>query len=136
MRYRTAAAFRQALEARLQAQARQPGAAVSLLRLRKAVVFDRLLARLLHTAPDRWTLKGGLALDFRLGRSARTTLDMDLAYRDDVDAATEALLAAQSLDLGDYFSFAIRRTEQLAIWRGWRCATRCRRHSPGDCSTG
>ena len=45
MRYASAAAFRQALEARLAALSRDGG--VSLMRLRKAVAFDRLLARLL-----------------------------------------------------------------------------------------
>jgi len=44
---------------------------VSLVRLRKSVAFDRLLARLFTVAPDRWVLKGGLALDYRLGTKAR-----------------------------------------------------------------
>ena len=65
MRYASAAAFRQALEARLAALSRDGG--VSLMRLRKAVAFDRLLARLFAVAPDRWVLKGGLALAYRLG---------------------------------------------------------------------
>ena len=30
-------------------------------------VFDRLLARLLVVAPNRWLLKGAVALDFRYG---------------------------------------------------------------------
>ena len=59
MRYATAAALRQALETRLLALSRSQGS--SLVRLRKEVVFDRLLARLLVTAPGRWVLKGGLA---------------------------------------------------------------------------
>jgi len=51
MRYTTATAFRAALEARLQVQARTTNR--SLQRLRRVVVFDRLLARLLVVAPDR-----------------------------------------------------------------------------------
>lgn len=48
MKYRTSVAFRTALEARLKAT--QSGT-VGLARLRKRVVFERLLARLLAVAP-------------------------------------------------------------------------------------
>ena len=51
MRYATAGAFRTALEQRLLAIARQRG--VPLVRLRKLVAFERLLARLMAVAPDR-----------------------------------------------------------------------------------
>ena len=108
MRYASAAAFRQALEARLVALSRDGG--VSLVRLRKSVAFDRLLARLFAVAPDRWVLKGGLALDYRLGTKARTTMDIDLAGPGGKDVATADLLATGELDLGDHFSFAIERT--------------------------
>jgi hypothetical protein len=111
VRYASAAAFRQALEARLVALSR--GGGVSLVRLRKSVAFDRLLARLFAVAPDRWMLKGGLALDYRLGAKARTTMDIDLAGPDGEDAATADLLATGELDLGDHFSFAIERTGRL-----------------------
>ncbi|MBM3526376.1 MAG: nucleotidyl transferase AbiEii/AbiGii toxin family protein [Alphaproteobacteria bacterium] len=111
MRYASAAAFRQALETRLVALSRDGG--LSLVRLRKSVAFDRLLARLFAVAPDRWVLKGGLALDYRLGAKARTTMDVDLARAGDEDAATVDLLATGELDLGDHFSFAIERIAQL-----------------------
>ena len=80
MRYPTAAGFRRALEDRLNRQAQETGEAT--MRLRKNVVFQRLLARLLAISHDRWILKGGLALDFRLskrGARSRATKDMDLA---------------------------------------------------------
>ena len=111
MRYASAAAFRGALETRLLARSRDGG--VSLVRLRKSVAFDRLLARLFSVAPDRWVLKGGLALDYRLGSSARVTMDVDLAGPDGEDAATADLLAVQELDVGDHFSFAIERAAKL-----------------------
>ena len=111
MRYASAAAFRQALEARLAVLSRDGG--VSLMRLRKAVAFDRLLARLFAVAPDRWVLKGGLALDYRLGRRARVTMDVDLAGRGGEEGATADLLAVQERDLGDHFTFAIERTAGL-----------------------
>lgn len=111
MRYASAAAFRGALETRLLALSRDGG--MSLVRLRKSVAFDRLLARLFAVAPDRWLLRGGLALDYRLGKKARTTMDIDLVGSGGEDAATADLLAAQELDLGDHFSFAIERTTKL-----------------------
>lgn len=111
MRYRTPADFRKALEHRLLNSARQSGAPVA--RLRKLVLFDRLLARLLVVAPDRWILKGALALDFRMPHHARSTRDMDLAHHHDEQVAANDFIAAQSADLGDYFTFAIERTTRL-----------------------
>lgn len=107
MKYRTGAAFRQALEQRLLVRSRHSG--TSLVRLRKAVVFDRLLVRLTDVARDRWVLKGALALDFRLGERTRTTKDMDLVCHDDEVAFTSALIAAQALEVDDFFSFAIEK---------------------------
>lgn len=115
MRYATAAAFRSALEAHVRQHAQRSN--MSIMRVRKAVTFERLLARLLAVAPESWILKGALALDFRLGRQARATLDMDLGRYDDADAATGDLLAAQNHDLGDYFAFSIERTACLDLIR-------------------
>jgi hypothetical protein len=63
MKYTTPGAFRTALEQRLLTMAH--AADLPVVRLRKLVVFERLLARLLIVAPDRWLLKGALALDLR-----------------------------------------------------------------------
>ncbi len=111
MKYATPGAFRTALEQRLLTRAHE--ADLPIVRLRKLVVFERLLARLLVVAPGRWLLKGALALDLRLSARSRTTKDMDLARYDDEEAATTDLLAAQALDLGDLFTFAIERTGRL-----------------------
>jgi hypothetical protein len=111
VKYRTAAAFRAALEQRLLNLAQETG--VPLLRLRKLVVFDRLLARLMAVAPDRFVLKGALALHFRLGPQFRTTKDVDLARQDDDEGANADFRAAEGIDLGDYFAFDIRRTSKL-----------------------
>lgn len=111
MRYATGAAFRTALEQRLLAAARQRD--LPLVRLRKLVAFERLLARLVVVAPDRWVLKGALALLFRLGGRFRTTKDMDLGRWDDERAATDDLVAAEQVDLGDHFRFAVERTARL-----------------------
>jgi predicted nucleotidyltransferase component of viral defense system len=111
MKYISAPPFRQALERRLPALSHETGR--SHVRLRKEVAFDRLLARLVATAPDRWLLKGGLALDYRFGSRARTTRDIDLATAGDEVSATTDLLAAQAVDLGDFFAFAVERTGAL-----------------------
>jgi len=93
MRYTTAAAFRTALEQRLLSAARQGG--VPLVRLRKLVGFERLLARLVAVAPDRWVLKGAVALHLRLASRFRTTKDLDLGRWDSERAASDDLVAAQ-----------------------------------------
>jgi predicted nucleotidyltransferase component of viral defense system len=111
MKYKSAPDFRQALERRLPTLSEETGR--SLVRLRKEVAFDRLLARLVATAPDRWLLKGALALDYRFGNHSRTTRDIDLATAGDEASATTDLLAAQAVDLGDFFAFAIERTTAL-----------------------
>jgi hypothetical protein len=111
MKYATAAAFRQALDDRLKAQSEQTG--LALARLRKRVAFELFLRRLVAVAPDRWVLKGALALDFRFKATSRPTRDMDLGRTDDEDAAIEDFAAAQELVLDDFFSFAVRRTDDL-----------------------
>ena len=111
MKYSTAGAFREALEQRLQTVAKERQ--VPLVRLRKLVVFDRLMARLLIVAPDRWILKGAVALNYRKGAQFRTTKDLDIGRQDSEEAATEDFLAAQSLDLGDYFTFVIELSREL-----------------------
>ena len=124
MKYESAQAFRMALEQRLRNNSRSVG--TSPVRLRKAVVFDRLLARLMVVAPDRWVLKGALALDFRLGARTRTTKDMDLAREDDEEAATADFIAAQSVDLGDFFVFDIEKTRDLGEATGGAIRYRAR----------
>ena len=111
MKYNSAASFRTALEQRLNTQSQETGA--PLMRFRKLVVFDRLMARLLVVAPSRWILKDGVALHFRVGTQFRTTKDLDLGREDNQEAATADFLSAQSVDLGDHFTFVIERTEQL-----------------------
>lgn len=107
MRYEDATAFRQALEQRLKDRADSDGA--RLVRDRKRVVFDRLLARLLAVANKQWLLKGGFALDLRLTTRARSTKDIDIEWRAGEQELLDALLDAASHDAGDFFAFAIER---------------------------
>lgn len=76
-RYQSARAFRAALEERLKQVARAQG--LDLMRLRRQVTFDRLLARLFVEPDPPWLLKGGYAFELRLGTRARATKDLDLS---------------------------------------------------------
>ncbi len=111
MKYTSSAAFRQALEQRLKNEASDTGLAIA--RLRKRVAFEMFLRRLLIVAPDRWVLKGALALDFRLTINTRTTKDIDLGRGDDEEAAIRDITAAQQLTLDDFFNFTATRTTEL-----------------------
>ncbi len=86
-RYQSAAAFRAALEECLKRIARERG--VDIMRLRRQVAFDRLLARLFAQAAPPWLLKGGYAFELRLGAGARATRDLDLSipHLDMIDAS-------------------------------------------------
>jgi Nucleotidyl transferase AbiEii toxin, Type IV TA system len=111
MKYTSAAAFRQALEQRLKNEATATG--LGLARLRKRVAFELFLRRLLIVAPDRWVLKGALALDFRLAATTRSTKDIDLGRDDDETAAIRDITAIQQLAMDDFFTFAATRTDEL-----------------------
>ena len=87
MIYETAEALRMALEQRLNNRSRETG--ISIDRLRRRVVFERIVARLSHAEPGRWVLKGGMALEVRLRDQARLTKDIDLGLRDRVVEQTE-----------------------------------------------
>ena len=113
MRYKTSRDFRQALETRtrnISLETEMP-----LVRLRKLVAFDRFLIRLVHTQPDNWVLKGGYALQLRLGYRARTTKDLDLLVKEQKNKVHPALQAAGFLDLGDWFSFEVSSATESAF---------------------
>lgn len=107
MKYESGAAFRRALEDRLRTHNLSSG--VPLVRLRKMVAFDRFLARLIAEEPDRWILKGGLALQFRLGQRARTTKDIDLLLTGSTTGLDlhQVLVRSALRDLGDWFQFQV-----------------------------
>lgn len=102
--YRTAAAFKQALEQRLRTAS---SSGVDFARRRQLVVFDRFLARVALELGDAVTLKGGLAVELRLER-ARTTKDVDLRVIGSPDDILDRLRSAASRDLGDFMVFTIR----------------------------
>jgi hypothetical protein len=115
--YKTAGAFRAALETRLQLRAHEEK--TDLQRLRRQVAFDRFLARLFPgggQAEHPWILKGGYAMELRV-RSARTTKDIDLTLLDGARLAKDPgerreqvrgmLQEAAASSLKDYFEFRV-----------------------------
>lgn len=126
MSYESARALRTALEQRLKNQATEDGSldAALLNRLRRRVTFERFLARLKAVAPEDWVLKGGFALELRLGNLARTTRDIDVDWGLAEDDALELLRRAAAHDLGDFFRFRVEKAELPADVEGqgqrWR----------------
>lgn len=103
-RYKTPAAFKQALEQRLRARSQS---STDFARQRQLLVFDRFLARVTHELGDAVTLKGGLAVELRL-EHARTTKDVDLRVMGTPDDILERLRAAARRDLNDFMVFHVR----------------------------
>ena len=114
-RYKTAAAFRQSLESRLNQISKDQG--IDLARLRRRVAFERLLARLFIDPNPHWLLKGGYAIELRFQSLARATKDIDLSipHPDRLSSEGESPLRAirESLqdrlekDLDDWFTFLL-----------------------------
>lgn len=102
-RYSSAPDFKQALEERLRRNA--TGGVTQ--RRRQLLVFQRCLARFLPGLGRSLVLKGGLALEIRLG-GARTTGDIDLVLFGAEATLLERLQALGQLDLGDFMTFEIQ----------------------------
>ncbi len=112
----SARSFSQALAEKLRAQVKnQPG--YDIVRIRRQVAFDRLLARLFVEEPSPWILKGGYAMELRSNR-ARATRDIDLSLPDGkflglkdeevLGIALQREIQNQaSKELGDFFHFII-----------------------------
>lgn len=83
-------------------------------RIRRHFVFQRILVRL--SATEGWVLKGGFALEVRLGLQARATKDLDLAMLDDADGAEvqDRLLDALDVDADDGLTFQVSPPRALA----------------------
>jgi hypothetical protein len=128
VKYKTSAAFRRALEERLRQQSLEGGQ--PLTRLRKMVAFDRFLARLAKKEPEAWIVKGGFALQLRLGTRARTTKDIDvsLTNRWTREETTAHLQAVAFLVFGDWFEFQVSEPTEAATGapaHGLRFPIRC-----------
>lgn len=115
MTYETPEALRMALEHRLNSRASETGIGID--RLRRRVIFERVVARLIHAEPGKWVLKGGMALEVRLQDRARLTKDIDLGLRDVVGERVELqerLVEALALDpFNDRFVLAAGAVSDL-----------------------
>ncbi len=111
MKYKSGAAFRKALENRLLRQSQHES--IPLFWLRKMVVFDRYLARLVNGQTDAWLLKGGVALQLRLGERSRTTKDLDILLKEARPDLHQTLVRVALIDLADWFLFEVRAPDQL-----------------------
>lgn len=109
--YATPAAFRSAVEAKLRERARRLAAPAYIVRRQAAL--ERLMVRLTRVAPDRWALKGGMALETRLGERARVSVDLDADHVHGAAAARADLQRAVIEDVDDHFGFALVGSEEL-----------------------
>lgn len=109
MTYESPQALRAALERRLLTTSQQTG--LSIDRLRRRVLFQRIVARLQVAEPGIWVLKGGMALEVRLDDAARVTKDIDLGLRASVSDTADLhdrLIEALSTDVyRDGFFFEV-----------------------------
>lgn len=115
--YKSAAAFKQALEQRLRTAS---ASGLDFARRRQLIVFDRFLARIALELGEAVTVKGGLAVELRLSR-ARTTKDVDLRVMGSPDHILDRLRAATRRELGDFMDARDRRVAPPR-WRP-RCAS-------------
>ena len=106
--YKTAAAFKQALEQRIRTAS---SSGIDFARRRQLVVFDRFLARIVLEFGDAVTLKGGLAVELRIDR-ARTTKDVDLRVMGSSDGILDTLRAAARRNLDDFMVFTLRSDDR------------------------
>lgn len=86
-----------ALERRLPESSKQTGLPIT--RLRKAIVFERLVARLIRAGGDRRVMKDAVELELRTKVQNRATKDLDLGYAraaEDVLATLRSEAAGQT----------------------------------------
>lgn len=109
MKYASPGAFRSALNDRLRAQATRTG--TDLGRLQRQLAYERFLARLFSVVGEAWVLKGGYALELRLGSRARATRDLDFNAPGGAHLL-EVLQGAAELELDDHFRFLVEAPER------------------------
>lgn len=111
--YRSAAAFKAALEAYLRKKAAVRQIPFATMQLK--FVIERMIARLFHRSDPGWLLKGGLALDMRYRPYARTTKDIDLSILErgpnqnapTLDELHESLMESANADLEDFLIYRV-----------------------------
>jgi predicted nucleotidyltransferase component of viral defense system len=109
VKYSTPRAFRTALGDRLRLQAAREGN--DLNRLQRQLAYERFLTRLFSLVGDTWVLKGGYALELRLGGRARATQDLDFNAPGSADLL-DTLQEAAEQDGADHFRFVIEAPQR------------------------
>lgn len=108
--YKTAAAFREALKARLRALAKDGPWKPQ--QLQRQLAYDRLLERL-YISDDGWIVKGAVALLAR-DIGVRASLDVDVYRATTTEVAESDLRAAAKRDVGDWFRFDVGPRQAVA----------------------
>jgi len=104
--YGSPRAFGAALTDRLKVAAKE--SIYDLVELRRQFAYDRLLARVFTADSHRWILKGGGGLLARIPGQARHSMDLDLFYRGELEAAVADIENIGADDsFGDFFTFDI-----------------------------
>lgn len=131
-KYQSPEDMRKALEERLNRMSKEQG--VEIMRIRRHVAFDRLLARILTKNTEGIVLKGGYALELWMG-NARTTKDIDLSFngtlrgtpdnQTELDPVTvqELLQDQVSINTNDFMVFTIGNSIldlENALYGGYR----------------
>ena len=124
--HRDADAFRTALEQRIRNASSTSGTPHD--RLRKDVAFSRLVARFLAVNDDRWAIKGGVALLWRLGANVRGTRDVDANWWSTNEELLAFLDRAVEQRLDEWFEFEIGppRAIEGEVEGGLRFGIACR----------
>ena len=114
-KFKTAAAFRMAVETHLRAQATLLGPKATVNNLRRRFLQERFLARVFTTADATWALKGGVGMLVRVPHLARYSRDIDLVHLPaNPDQAAEELARIGQLDLGDFLRFQAGPRQRLS----------------------
>jgi hypothetical protein len=104
VRYRSPEAFDRAIVDHMRQISVTSGSHLSQIRL--FIAIDRILARLAAVDDQAFIVKGGIALEYRIGQRARTTKDLDIAMRG-FPEARDGLRRACEIALDDFFSVSI-----------------------------
>lgn len=110
-RFEDAEAFRASLEQRIRNAAEETGTPHD--RIRKDVAFHRLVARFVAAGDDRWAIKGGVALLWRVGAEARATRDVDANWRGTIEDLNVFLDKVLDREAADWFEFEVSAPRPL-----------------------
>lgn len=103
-RYKTPAAFKEAVDQRLRNDAAKKN--VTLDYRRQILVYERFIARLSKVFGNDFIIAGGVALEFLVER-ARTTKDIDIHIQFGPETAFPKLKEAGNLVLNDFLTFDV-----------------------------